>query len=113
MLAAVFHWFKVFNDVFSKISSGIRIHSALYPKKTLLLVESSGPCFVRWARAYLISSDKIEDAAIFTCKLQVSPASEGIAVFLDDASSDIVLGEHHGAARFVLGKKGDGAASHF
>ena len=65
MLAAMFHWFKVFDEVFSKIASEIRISSALYPKETLLLVESSGPCFVRWARAYLISSDKIKDAAIF------------------------------------------------
>ena len=43
----------------------------------------------------------------------MSPASKGIAVFLDDASSDIVLSEDHGAAGFVLGKKGDGAAGNF
>ena len=113
MLSAVFHRFEVFNDVFPKISSGIRISSALYPKKALLLVEGSGPGFIRWSGAYLISGDKVEDAAIFTGELQVSPASEGVAVFLDDAASDIVLSEYHGAAGFVLGKKGDGAAGHF
>ena len=43
----------------------------------------------------------------------MSPASKWIAVFVHDASGEIVLCEYHCAARFVVGQEGDGTTGHF
>ena len=72
-----------------------------------MLIKGGSAGLVCWAGAYLVCDDEVEYPVVFASKLEVSPAPERVAVLLHDASSDIVVREHHCATRFEIGQEGN------
>jgi hypothetical protein len=57
-------------------------------------MECSDTGFVAGACTYLIGCDEMDDFAISACQFKMSPASKGVAVFVDDPANDMVLSQY-------------------